>query len=70
MATWHQRRNPARLFDETRWTLVTDPPNELTTLFRADQKSECEQHLEGLRESFPHLARHSYILPPAREALS
>jgi hypothetical protein len=65
MATWHQQRRPVRLFHETQWTLVTDPPNGMTTLELFTDEEGAKKSLAGLSKHHPELASHSYILEPA-----
>lgn len=57
MSTWHQRRRPSILWHPTLWAVVTDPPNDPTSVvcFRTREAAEAAV------EKFP---KHSYVLPP------
>jgi len=63
MATWHQQQRRTRLFHERLWNVVTDPPNECTTIMQFETEAEAKAFLERLREL--DRAVHTYILPPA-----
>jgi len=67
MATWHQqqaqRRNPTPLWDKVRWNLVTDPPNEMTTIMSFETKEAAEDTLAKWKANGR--GDHSYILPPS-----
>jgi len=32
MATWHQLQRPTKLYRDTEWTVVEDPPNDCRSL--------------------------------------
>lgn len=57
MATWHQCKNPVRLWHETKYTVVTDPPHGFTTLMRFHTHEEATAFLQKA-------GPHSYILRP------
>jgi hypothetical protein len=57
MSTWHQRRRPVKFYHETLWTLVNNPPNEMTELFTF--KTEAEAKV------WQQYRPHSYILKPS-----
>ena len=61
MSTWHQRRNPAPLWHETLWTVVTDPPDEILTVRRFGKKESAEEHLSNLDAIG---VKHAYIIAP------
>lgn len=73
MATWHQEQaarrahkagNPIKLWHETKWTVVEDPPNGGRALGRFDSKMAAEANKAGLEKHHPHLRGYVYILPP------
>ncbi len=64
MATWHQKRNPVKLYHATLWTIVTDPPCDMTTLWLEPTEQAAKDRL-ALWSSNGRDIRHSYILPPA-----
>ena len=57
MSTWHQRRRPSILWHPTLWSLITDPPNEPTSII-------CFATQDGAEASLEKFPKHSYILPP------
>lgn len=63
MATWHQNRARTPLWHETKWTIVSDPPNGCTTVSRVDTKEEAEAYLARIKVREPY----SFILRPSRE---
>lgn len=65
MATWHQRKNPVPHWHETQWTVVVDPPNEMTWFYRTSTKTVAEVYLRSLQENNPAAAQHARIVPPA-----
>ena len=69
MSTWHQRLNVVSLWHSTKWTVVTDPPEDTLTLARFDTYEESEKHLKMLDSSKNRLSRFSYILSPIPEKL-
>lgn len=66
MATWHQQQRPVKLYHETDWTVVIDPPNQMTHLYRASSKDLADVYLRGLKANNPGAAKHAYILKPAK----
>lgn len=66
MATWHQEQRPTHLWHATEWTVVIDPPGEMRALERFTSKALAEVYMRGLKANNPHLAKHSYILRPAK----
>lgn len=66
MATWHQQRNPARLYHATLWNVVTDPPGECTSIMQFDTEQDAREYLDRLRALGK--AAHTYILRPASAA--
>ena len=65
MATWHQRQRPVPLFHKTEWTVVIDPPNQMTHCYRTDTKAGAEVYLRNLEANNPGVFPHAYILKPA-----
>lgn len=66
MATWHQQQRPVTLYHETDWTVVIDPPNQMTALYRTSSKQLAEVYMRGLKANNPAAAKHSYILKPTK----
>jgi hypothetical protein len=65
MATWHQQRNPIKLYSDSRWVIVNDPPNDCRTLTTCATEEQARETLARWRENNPEAHRHCYILPPA-----
>lgn len=59
MATWHQQRNPVPLWHTTKWTVVNDPPNGMTTVMRFDTHEEAR--------AFAASEAGSYVLAPYKQ---
>jgi hypothetical protein len=67
MATWHQlQAKGVKLYHETDWTVVIDPPHQLRALYRTSSKQLAEVYLRNLKANNPGAAQHAYILKPAR----
>ena len=66
MATWHQQQRPVKLYHETQWTVVIDPPNEMRALYRTSSKDLADVYMRGLKANNPNAARFAYILKPAK----
>jgi len=66
MATWHQShaRPQPRLWHDTQWTVVVDPPNAMRHLFRTDTREAAWTYLNYLKCSDPSAFKHSFILAP------
>lgn len=60
MATWHQQRRPVRLYHDTLWTVVSDPPNGMRTLITCASKEQAEAWAAN--------DPNAYVLKPAKEA--
>ena len=56
MSTWHQQQNPVRLWHETKWTVVTDPPGMPMVLERFENARDADASAAVLP--------HSYVLRP------
>lgn len=68
MATWHQLQHPTRLFHDTQWTVVIDPPNEMRTLMTFPTRALADVYMRSLKANNPRVYPHSYILKPAHGA--
>lgn len=73
MATWHQSRNPAPLYSETQWTVVTDPPHRCLSLMRFDTSEQAQLYIDNLKANAKGFeqelsAKHSYALPPSQRS--
>ena len=67
MSTWHQKQRPVPLFHATDWTVVIDPPNQMTHLYRTSTKQLADVYMRCLRENNPGAAQYAYILKPAKK---
>lgn len=66
MATWHQSRNPVKLYSSTTWNVVIDPPNEMRWIYAASTKELAEVYMRNLKENNPAAYRFAYILKPSK----
>jgi hypothetical protein len=64
MSTWHQdqamKRGGVKLYHETKWTLVVDPPNKMRWLVLHETQASAEAEKK--------MTPHSYVLRPASES--
>lgn len=67
MATWHQMQRPVKLYHETQWTVVIDPPNEMRALMSFITAELAKVYMRNLKANNPRAYQHSYILPPANK---
>ena len=51
------------MWHETQWTVVSDPPNGMTTLSRFDTQEECVEYMSNLVKHGN--SRNEYVLPPS-----
>ncbi len=67
MATWHQNKRPVKLYHDTQWTIVTDPPGGCRSLmtFSSEQSAHDTLALWNEHGRNPH----SYILRPANQTV-
>lgn len=69
MANWHQQqamsRNPAPLWDETKWTVVED--GDCLCVSRFSTQPEAQGFLGNLRMQGK--SKHAYILPPMQHQM-
>lgn len=65
MATWHQQKNRAPLYHLTQWTIVSDPPGNLTTLWLEPTEQAAKDRL-ALWSANGRDISHSYILAPSK----
>lgn len=66
MATWHQQRARTRLYHDTQWSVVSDPPHDCTAITLCDTEAEARAFLARLTALGK--ASHTYILAPANKA--
>ena len=66
MATWHQQQRSVKLYHDTDWTVVIDPPNQMRSLYRTSSKAMAEVYMRGLKANNPGAHAHAYILKPTK----
>jgi hypothetical protein len=66
MATWHQSKNPVKLYGEKTWNVVIDPPNQMRAIMTFSTSELAKVYLRNLKANNPAAAAHSYILKPAK----
>lgn len=64
MATWHQLKRPAKLFHDTQWTVLIDPPGEMRALMTFTTKALAEVYMRNLAANNPRAHKHALILKP------
>ena len=65
MATWHQlQAGPKRLYHETEWTVVEDPPNDTRTLSTFSTEPKAIEYLNRIKVLRPNVP--AYILQPGK----
>lgn len=64
MATWHQLRTHTRLWHDTEWTVVEDPPNDTRCLVLCDTESDANAWRDRCKASHP--TWRVYVLKPAK----
>lgn len=63
MATWHQLRVQTRLYHDTQWTVVEDPPNECRVLALCETEAEANAYRDQSKAQHPTWS--VYVLKPA-----
>lgn len=61
MSTWHQRQNSVKLYHDTMWTVVEDPPNDCRTLTLFETEATARVYLDRVKAK----GKRAYILRPA-----
>lgn len=69
MATWHQLKNPVKLYHATQWTVCIDPPNEMRALMTFSTKQLAEVYMRNLAVNNPGAHRHAYMIKPMSETI-
>ena len=64
MTTWHQEQYPVRLYHDSKWTVVIDPPNRMRALMTFVSRNLAEVYMRNLEANNPGVYPHSYILQP------
>jgi hypothetical protein len=67
MATWHQLQRPTKLYHDTQWTVVIDPPNRMRGLMLFSSRDLAEVYMRNLKENNPGAYQYAYILKPGRQ---
>jgi hypothetical protein len=60
-ATWQKSKVHHHLTD---WLVVTDPPHGMPSIHNHSSEEGAKKQMSHLAKNHPHLAKHSYILPP------
>lgn len=63
MATWHQLQRQTRLFHDTQWTVVEDPPHQTRTLTLCNTETEANAYRDRVKKLRPNVP--AYVLRPA-----
>lgn len=62
MATWHQLQARTRLYHDTQWTVVEDPPNDTRCLVTFDTREQAESRRDLIKTLHPTWS--VYVLQP------
>lgn len=62
MATWHQKQATPKLWHETKWVVVEDPPGCMMTTSLHESKADAEAYVERRRA---HGGCNMFILQPS-----
>lgn len=63
MSTWHQDHSNYRLYHDTEWTVVEDPPNDCRALALFDTELEANAWRDQCKRLHPSWS--VYVLKPA-----
>ena len=66
MATWHQLQRPVKLYRDTQWTVVIDPPNQMRALMTFSTRALADVYMRNLKANNPGAYPHAYVLKPAK----
>ena len=62
MSTWHQDQARTKLYHQTDWTVVSNPPNQMRTLSTFSTEAAARVALAKWKEAGQ---EYLYLLPPA-----
>lgn len=68
MATWHQSKNPVKLYHATQWSVVIDPPNQMRHAVSFSTRQLADAYMRNLKVNNSAVYPHAYILKPAKES--
>lgn len=66
MATWHQLQRTIKLYDDTRWTVVDDAPNQCRSMMLFATEDSARAYVA--RRMALGTGHHVYVLAPATKA--
>lgn len=46
MATWHQQQRAVKLYHDTQWVVVDDPPNDCRSVMRFDTEAAARAYVD------------------------
>lgn len=50
MGTWHQSKRATKLYSETEWNVVDDPPNDLRTIMSFSTEEKARQYIANRKK--------------------
>jgi len=65
MATWHQQRSKVKLYHDTKFSVVIDPPHMCRAVRLFDDETEAKRFVGNHLSHHPHNRGYVYILKPA-----
>lgn len=66
MATWHQQKAGGKLYHESKFTVVIDPPNECRATVLFPNRDAAQHYMDSYLRHHPHNRPYTYILKPAK----
>ena len=66
MATWHQQQSRCKLYHDTQWTIVTDTPGDVRSLWLEPTEKAAKDRL-AVWEANGRNIQYCYVLKPARK---
>jgi hypothetical protein len=66
MATWHQQKSGVTLYDESKFAVVIDPPNQCRATVLFFTRESAERYVDNYVSKHPANKPYTYILKPAR----
>lgn len=69
MATWHQMQRPVKLYHETQWSVVIDPPHQMRAVMTFSTKELAAVYMRNLAANNPGAHKHAYMLKPASKTI-
>jgi hypothetical protein len=70
MATWHQQKAGGVLYNESKFVVVIDPPNECRATVLFFTQDAAERYVDNYTTKHPVNKPYTYILRPSKGEMS